>query len=348
MPPQVRALDMGVPVRFRRAATAFFNHRSRDPRQGPEMGDGFPVMRLVWSINYLHMEGVMGWRYEGLFETEITPEADDLSRYWRPQPSEIPVGRMGYRRSVVLAGDRLECEIYPVFGRDEAQKARAARKNITPEKQKKLNNKRALRHLIQLADANFTDRDIHLTLTYRHETTLPACRKDVRNFLLRVKRYREKHGMEPLKYIYTIEGRTDLSKGFPVNRIHVHMLMNGGISRELLEELWELGYANADRLQPTERGLEEIATYIIKEARDRKQGSRKWSASRNLKQPQKRTTDAKTSNRAVKLIAHDFQHTAKAEMEKLYPRYSFVDCKVYYSDQLDGVYIRILMWRRRK
>ena len=286
----------------------------------------------------------MGWRYECLFETEITPEAEDLSRYWRSQPSTIPVGRMAYRRSVTLAGDRMDCEIYPVFGREDEKKKRAAKKNITPEKQTRLNRERAARHLIQLADANFTAKDIHLTLTYKKETTLPACKKDVRNFLLRVKRYREKLGMPELKYIYTIEGRRELSKGLPVARIHVHMLMNGGVSRERLEEMWEMGYANADRLQPNEHGLEEISRYIIKEA----QTGKMYSASRNLTQPLKRKTDAETSNRMVKRIVMDFRSEAKTVMEKLYPAYRFVDCHVYYSDQLDGVYIRVLMRRRRK
>ena len=221
----------------------------------------------------------MSWKYEGLFETLLEPEADDLSRYWRPQPSMIPVGRMGYRRRITLAGPRMECEIYPVFGRDDEQKARAAKKNITPVKQKRLNDERARRRLIQLADANFSEKDIHLTLTYRNETNLELCRKDIRNFLLRVKRYREKLGMDPLKYIYTIEGKREISKGAGVSRIHVHMLMNGGVDRSRLEEMWGEGYANADRLQPTERGLEEIASYIIKEARNR-DGGRKWSASR--------------------------------------------------------------------
>lgn len=285
----------------------------------------------------------MSWRYEGLFETELMPEAEDLSRYWRPQPSRIPVGKMGYRRSVMLAGDRMECEIYPVFGREDEQKVRAAKKNITPEKQKRLNDERARRHLVQLADANFTEKDIHLTLTYRAETTMERCRKDVRNFLLRVKRYREKMGMDELKYIYTIEGNREKVRGAGVTRIHVHMLMNHGISRERLEEMWEMGYANADRLQPNERGLEEIASYIIKEAK----GGRKYSASRNLKQPVRRVTDAETSNRMVKAIAKDIRNEAKAEMEKKYPRYSFVECKVFYSDQIDGVYIRVLMRRKK-
>ena len=180
----------------------------KDPaRDGPawprEMGDGFPIERLVWSINKSHIlyrKGIaeMGWRYEGLFETELDPETDDLSRYWRPQPSDIPVGKMGYRRSIVLAGDRMECDIYPVFGKDDEKKAKAAKKNITREKQRRLNDERARRRLIQLADANFTEKDIHLTLTYRHETNIDQCRKDLRNFLLRVKRYREKMGMEEL------------------------------------------------------------------------------------------------------------------------------------------------------
>lgn len=286
----------------------------------------------------------MSWRYEGLFETELQPEADDLSRFWRPQPSTIPVGKMGYRRNVILAGDRMECEIYPAFGREDTQRARAAKKNQTPEKQKRLNRERAIRHLVQLADANFTEKDIHLTLTYRKETTMEQCRKDVRNFLLRVKRFREKNRLEELKYIYTIEGNREKVRGAGVTRIHVHMIMNGGVSRERLEEMWEMGYANADRLQPNEHGLEEISRYIIKEST----GGRRFSASRNLKQPIRRTTDAKTSNRMVKTIAMDFRNEAKAVMEKAYPAYQFVECKVYYSDQIDGVYIRVLMRRRKR
>ena len=285
----------------------------------------------------------MGWRYEGLFEKQLEPEAEDLSRYWRAVPSEIPVGRMGYRRRITLAGDRMECEIYPVFGRDDEQRARAAKKNITPAKQKRLNDERARRHLIQLADANFTDRDIHLTLTYRQETSLEQCKKDVRNFLLRVKRYRERNNLGELKYIYTIEGNREKIRGYGTTRIHVHMLMNSGVSRERLEEMWAMGYANADRLQPNERGLEEIASYIIKEAAI----GRKYSASRNLTQPLRRTTDARTSNRVVKAIAMDIRNEAKEQTERMYPRYRFVDCKVYYSDQLDGVYIRVLMRKRR-
>lgn len=289
----------------------------------------------------------MAWKWEGLFEAEIQPEAEDLSRWWRSEPTTVPVGKMGYRRRITLAGPRMECEIYPVFGKQEEAKARAAKQNQTKEKQRRLNEKRAIRHLVQLADANFSEKDIHLTLTYREAPTWEKTRKDVRNFLLKVKRYREKKGLPALKYIYTMEGRWDRSGGAGKHRIHIHMLMNGGVSREDLEAMWEQGYANADRLQPDERGLEAIARYIVKERELNDRGKR-WSASRNLTQPKTRSTDARTSNGKVKLIARGMQAEAKEEMEKMYQAYQFVECRVYYSDQVDGVYIRVLMRRRKK
>lgn len=288
----------------------------------------------------------MGWRYEGLFETELHPDVEDLSRYWRAEPSVIPVGKMGYKRRITLAGPRMECDIYPAFGREEEAKARAAKQNETPEKQKRLNRERAERYIVQLADTNFTEKDIELTLTYRdiYMPDMERCKKDVRNFLLRVKRYREKHGLDELKYIYVIEGGQTKKKGYGTTKFHCHMLMNSGVSRQILEEIWEYGYANTKQLQPDENyGLEELAKYMIKES---KKSGRRFCASRNLKKPLTRSRDVKTSNRIVKAIARDIRNEAKIEMEKLYPSYRFVDCIVKYSDQLDGVYIRVVMRKR--
>lgn len=290
----------------------------------------------------------MGWRYEGLFEREYHPGEIDLTNYWKSEASMTQVGRMGYRRRTTLAGPRLECEIYPVFGRDDEGRARAARKNITPEKQKRLNRQRAERYITQLADTNFSEKDIELTLTYRdqHMDDYERCQKDVTNFVRKVKRYREKKGMEPLKYIYVIEGGYEKQHGYGMTRLHCHMMMNGGVSREILEEIWEYGYANAIQLQPDEdRGLEELAKYMIKES---KTHGRRFCHSRNLKKPLVKARDAKTSNRVVKAMVRDLQHEAKAEMERRFPSYRFVSIKVYCADQMDGVYIRVIMRRRRE
>ena len=211
---------------------------------------------------------------------------------------------------------------------------------VTPEKQARLNHERSVRHLVQLADANFTEKDIHLTLTYAGAPTFSRAQKDMRNFILRLKRIREKRGMKELKYIYTIEGEEDGSR----ERIHIHMLTNGDMDRAELEEIWAKGYANADRLQPDENGLEAIARYIAKQQKNK----RRWCASRNLKQPKVRTSDSKCNNARVKRIAFDFQNEAKAEMEKIYPGYQFVKCTVRYSDVVDGAYIRCVMRKKEE
>ena len=286
----------------------------------------------------------MSWEYESLFD--VVPGKNgtlmdgtwDADGQWKDMPTQIDVGRMGYRTRTVVAGPRLEVEVYPLFGREAAGRARAAKiAGNTPEAMKKLNRERAIRHLIQLADANLTDQDIHLTLTYRNAPTEDRAWRDVDNFLRTVKRRRKQYGMTPLKYFYTVEGNESGSK----EKLHAHVLMSGGISREELEAIWGNGWANADRLQPDERGLEAIIRYITKD-----QEKRKWHRSRNMVQPKQRTSDSKVSNAKVKRIARGFEAEAKEIMEKLYPKYRYVDVKVTLSDSVDGAYIRVLMRRR--
>ena len=286
----------------------------------------------------------MSWEFEDLFDISAERSANLLDGewqdgYWRDIPSEIRVGRMGYRTRTVKAGPRLEVEIYPIFGRETAGRARAAKQNLTPEAVQRNNEERSKRKLIQLIDANFDERDIHLTLTYLgNPPKYEQAQTDVKNFLRAVKRKREKRGQDPLKYIYTIEGNDDGTR----ERIHVHMVMNGGIDREELEAIWGKGYANADHLQPNENGLEALARYITKQQKNR----RKWARSRNLKKPKQRTSDTKVSNARVKRLAMDFPNSAKEIMEKLYPEYMHVKTVMRYSDVVDGAYIRCVMRRK--
>ena len=282
----------------------------------------------------------MSWEFEDLFDVGAEPEAGLLDSYWREQPTEIRVGRMGYRTRTIKAGPRLEVEIYPIFGRENSGRLRAAKKNMTPEAVQRNNEERSRRKLVQLIDANFTEKDYHVTLTYAG--TPPAyeqARKDVKNFLRAVKRKREQRGLDELKYVYTIEDEQDGKR----KRIHIHAIMNGGISREELEQIWGQGYANADNLQPDENGLEAIARYITKQQKNR----RKWARSRNLKQPMIRTSDTKVSNARVRRLAVDVPNSAKEIMEKLYPNYTHTRTIMRFSDVVDGAYIRCVMRRTK-
>ena len=279
----------------------------------------------------------MGWAYEGIFEEMPKDQEDLLGSWWRSQPSAIRVGTMGYRTKTVKAGPMLEAEVYPMFGREQEKRARKARENITPEKQSRLNLERAKRYFVQLINTNFGEGDIHLTLTYEQAPSYERARKDLRNFLDKVKRLREKRGLEELKYAGTIEENRDGRKV----RIHAHLLMNDGISRDELETIWAKGRTNVLRLQPDESGLEGIARYIVKQQKSRK----KWFRSRNLKKPQTRVSDSKISKRRIKILSQGFCAEAKEILEKVYPGYLYVKSQVFYSDFVDGVYIRALMRR---
>lgn len=285
----------------------------------------------------------MAWEYEGLFDALGSTGSEDLiSEYWKNQPTAIRVGSMGYRTKTIKAGTRLEAEVYPIYGREKQARLRAARKNITPEKQQAQNIRRAKRRLILLLEANFrAEEDLHITLTYADAVSYKRCMKDLGNYFRKIRRLRKQRRLSDLKYLYAVghdQGQ----------RLHVHVIMNGGIAREELEKLWGKGYANGMVLQEYGSGLQGIANYLYKQnERERIAGNRRnlksWVPSRNLVKPKEHTSDSKVSNRRVKIIAGGFAGDAKEVMEKIYPGYTLQDCKVYYSDVVDGVYIRCVM-----
>ena len=287
----------------------------------------------------------MGWEYEDLFNNRLTGDGSFLE-----EPSFIPVGRMGYRRRTTVSGPRIDAEVFPVFGRNQRGDLRRAKSQITRDAQQRANDERSRLHFIQIVEMNFTEKDVAIGLDYAGKAPTPErVDKDIRNFIARVKRARKKAGLPEMKYAYAIGGDEMPAAGYSGKRPHVHMIMTGGIDRDVLEQIWKHGRANCDRLQPRDEGLGGIAVYFTRQKQDRpeKPGVRKWRGSRNLKQPVPRSRDARMPNSRVKRIARDFRNEAKGVMEKLYPGYQLQDCQVRYSDIVDGVYIRCVLRRRR-
>ena len=287
----------------------------------------------------------MGWEFEDLFNNRVAEDGGFLS-----EPCFIPVGKMGYRRRTTVSGPRLDAEVFPVFGRGQKGEIRREKHQATREAQQRANDERSRIHLIQLVECNFSEADVAIGLDYAGQAPTPErIDKDVRNFIARVRRARKKAGLPEMKYIYAIGGDEMPAAGYSGKRPHIHMIMNGGIGRDELEKIWKQGRANCDRLQPRDEGLGGIAVYFTRQKQDRpeKPGVRKWRGSRNLKQPVRRSRDARMPNGRVRRIAHDFRNQAKDVMEKLYPGYVLQDCQVRYSDVVDGVYIRCVLRRRR-
>ena len=75
------------------------------------------------------------------------------------------------------------------------------------------------------------------------------------------------------------------------------------------------------------------------------EGKRKWRGSKNLVKPKEPTRSySKFKKRTVERMAHDYE-TLKAEMEKAYPGYKFLDAEVKYNGVTAAFYIYARMVR---
>lgn len=241
---------------------------------------------------------------------------------------------MPYREKRIFSREYLEVEIYQISDREKI-KPRSTKLKESRKEQKNLNDQNAIKHLVRLANNNFGPEDLSLHLTYaplRRPETVDQAQKDVTNYLARLKRYRKKNGLPDLKYIAVIE-KSD--EGW----LHHHLIIND-MDRDAAETIWKAGRANADRLKPDEYGLEGLVRYITKDP----QGNKRWSASKNLIQPEIRVRDAKFTKREVDKLASNPEDREK--IEKLYEGYCLTSTKVKDADMFNGTRIAIKMRRR--
>lgn len=244
---------------------------------------------------------------------------------------------MPYREKRIYSGNMLEVEIYFIteWDRHRPRKEKCKCKESST-KQKNLNNKNARKHLTRLVNANFTNRDIALHLTY-DDKNLPGsekeARRDVWNYIRKMKNYRKKNNLPELKYIAVVEAPEEDGKK---KRIHHHLIIDGAVDRDTVESMWRKGRANADRLKADEYGYEALARYISKDPK----GKKRWSASKNLKQPVIEVNDYKYSKRKV---AELFQEVGNGrKFEELYKGYIHTESKTEIND-ITGTSICIKM-----
>lgn len=130
------------------------------------------------------------------------------------------------------------------------------------------------KQLQELINTNFTDKDIMITITYQDQPDEQKAKRDILNYLHRLKLYRKVQGLPGLKYISV----TEFTK--PQNRhafIHHHVIVSG-ISPEEANQFWKKGRLNICTLKSDNNGYQNLARYLTK-------GFYKWTKSKNLKQP---------------------------------------------------------------
>ena len=246
-----------------------------------------------------------------------------------------------YRERRYVCGDYLEVDVFPVFRKQEGRGPRA---KPTSEVMARLNEHNAEQKLIRILNANFTKDDVEIHLTYSDDNlpeTPDEVKRDAQSFLRRVKRLRRRLGLDELKYVVVPSG------GFEGPRFHLHITMNGGIDRSLLEELWGYGYANSKKLQFNENGVEGLARYVARQFSAHKGElpfGKRWTASRNLVIPPPRDRDGRLSQKKVKELATlDVERCIP--FEALYPGYRLSEVRPFYNEVNGGYYLCIKMYR---
>ena len=210
-------------------------------------------------------------------------------------------------------------------------------KESTPA-QKNLNDKKSRKYFRRLCNNNFGPGDVAVTLTC-DEDHLPKdeaeMRRWVRNYFSCLRRsWKKKYGdLEPFKYVYVESDHAGDGSGSKA-RPHVHIIMSGGLDRDLIESKWDKGFSNTKRLQFSEDGIAGLAEYMARQARSTS-GKRSWSCSKNLDKPEPLVSDKALTKNQLDRIVND--PSDGAYIEKLINRgrkdkYTFTRCEV----ELDG------------
>ena len=248
-----------------------------------------------------------------------------------------------YRVKTIRSGDMLEVEAYPIWDIPGGRRGRRGKGSSTA--QQNLNDKNTKKRLIRLVNTNFTDKDLWATLTYS-TGKLPAdheqAKRDMQNYIRRLKRWlkrQSKYEKFALKYIYVTEYNNDEKKKV---RIHHHIIMNFP-DRNIAEDLWNGGgRTQTRRLQPDDFGLEGLTRYITKDRK--KDPSKRYTVSRNLKQPKITIADSKMTRKRAERIATE-EISAQELFEKMYKGYKFNDITAKFSEFVSGAYLYVRMKR---
>ena len=214
-----------------------------------------------------------------------------------------------FREKKVRFGDGfLDVDLFEMSDDWEPPAKRAKRKRVSPPHIIAANDRHSKNHLRQIIVHNFGAGDIYVTPTYGGEPPdLATARQEMQNYIRRLNRIYTKNNIE-LRAIWVTEGGRKKSDG-TFTRVHHHLIINAGVSREDIEAAWRgksrgkdytRGFCNAVMITPGEgeRGCERIAEYMAKSrTKNLGKGLRRWSSTRNIRRPTETIIDNKISRR---------------------------------------------------
>lgn len=244
-----------------------------------------------------------------------------------------------YATKTIRAGTQFEVEIYPEFTKKQNENLNLKKRNN--KAQKNLNDKNARKRVERLINTNFTSGDVAIHLTYDNKH-LPATEeeafKNMKNYIRRINYKRKRKGLEPAKYIYVTEHNEKKKI-----RYHHHLVIDGAMSMDELEDMWKYGDRNQTRkLAPDENGLTGLANYLVKDPL----GNKRWCSSLNLKKPKESKSYHSFKARHVeKMVAN--RDRVKEMLESKYKNMILVSEEIKYNEINERFYIYARMRERR-
>lgn len=240
----------------------------------------------------------------------------------------------------VVAAESLEIKkisTYPMFDIREKYKSRKQKKKQSRKEQKDWNEKNAKEYFIAKAHCNFDTSDYvwHITLDNENRpNTLEEAEKMFRNLIIKVNRWRKKRELPRARYMAVIEYGES-------GKLHWHILIDGKLHRDILEEAWKKGSSNVDRIKQNEEGFKDLCKYMLKDPK----GKKRYKPSRgNLVEPPTPTiNDNKFSRR--EMIKMSTSWPTKEEAEKWYPEYTLTKFDIKVDEVYGGIYMNIEMRR---
>lgn len=270
--------------------------------------------------------------YEQAYEKSV----ENLKEWETEQLLQRGQTKTVYATKEIRSGEQLEIEIYPDFSKRDADQIPAGCR-IKKDNRKAMNNlndKNSRKACERIINTNFGTRDIWMTLTYRNADlpeTFEQAQRNVQNYMRKVNYWRKKEGLPNAKYVYITEW-LEADDDHPGIRCHHHVVIDGAMSMDRLEELWAHGDRNETRrLHKDEYGLTGMANYITKQPR--RKHIKKWCASKGLEQPQQSKNHYKFKRNHVQKMVRD-NAMIYEYMKKWYGAkgYFFTDAKIYYNE----------------
>lgn len=270
------------------------------------------------------------------YEAVYSHQADMEDEYEVQQLLKGKSKKTIYATKEIRAGEQLEIEIYPEFVKGQEPKI-LTEDQIKKQKlaQWNLNEKNSRKMCERTINENFGDRDIWATLTYTDDQipeTMEEADRNMQNYIRRLNYRRKKQGLQNARYVYVTEFGDN-------GRCHHHIVLDGDITMDEVEETWKKGRRNeVRRLSKDENGLIGLGKYITKEKKGK--GQKKWSASKGLRKPKEKVNHYKFRKKDVEEIIQN-HNCVEEKLLHWYGKegYIFTSCAVKYNDFNGRYYI---------